>query len=209
MLDEEYITPEQMSMMEKEAIKRGISVEEMMENAGREVALFIEKKFGSLKGKKILVFCGTGNNGGDGLVAARYMAEKGAKVKAVLLGREEDIKTEEARKNWHRFKGEKIVAYNAELLQNLEVPDAVVDAIFGTGIRGRIREPARSAIEMINRMNCYRVAVDIPSGLDPLTGELYDVAVKADATVSIHKPKLGLKGKNEITGELYVAKIGI
>lgn len=204
-----YITPEEMARIEREAINMGISVEDMMERAGMEVALFLKRKIGDLKGKSVLVFCGTGNNGGDGLVAARYLLSMGADVKVVLLGKEDEIKTEEARKNWKRFEGEKIQAKEPDDLQRIKRTDVVVDAIFGTGIKGRVREPARTAIELINRMECYKVSVDIPSGLDPLTGEVHDVSVRANATVALHMPKIGLKGKEEFTGEVYVAPIGI
>ncbi len=204
-----YITPEEMARIESEAVTRGISVEDMMEKAGMEVALFLRRKLGDLKGKMVVVFCGTGNNGGDGLVAARYLRSMGADVKVVLLGKEDEIKTEEARKNWKRFEGEKIQAKEPGELQRIKNPDAVVDAIFGTGIKGRVREPARTAIKLINGLECYKVSVDIPSGLDPLTGEVHDVAVRANATVALHMPKIGLKGREEFTGEVYVAPIGI
>jgi NAD(P)H-hydrate epimerase len=198
-----------MKQIEEEAVKRGITVEKMMENAGKEVAQFVRKKLGNIEGKKIFVFCGTGNNGGDGLVAARYLAQMGGDVTVFLLGSEESIKTFEARKNWEAFQGKKFVVTEPSQLSFKDEPDVVIDAIFGTGVRGKIREPARTAIQLINRMRCFKVAVDIPSGIDPLTGDVHDVAVRADVTVTLHRPKLGLKNRKEFTGEIYVAPIGI
>lgn len=197
-----------MSKLEEESIRKGITVEQMMENAGKQVAEFIAKKFRDLRGKKVTVFCGLGNNGGDGIVAARYLKELGAEVTAILLGRENEIKTKEAKKNWDMFDGMKLYATESFDFDSLNKPEIIIDAIFGTGVKGKIRDPARKAIEFINRSKAYKVSVDIPSGLDPLTGEVEDISVKADATVTMHKPKTGLRN-TEFTGELYVASIGI
>jgi NAD(P)H-hydrate epimerase len=88
-------------------------------------------------------------------------------------------------------------------------PDVIVDGILGTGISGEIRDPYASAINYINRSNCFKFSVDVPSGLDPQTGETANIFVKSDMTVTFHKMKQGIPKRKDLTGELYAEKIGI
>src|SRR5713226_3447460 len=137
-------------MMKEEAhaASLGIGVGKLMENAGAEVAREVERRYGPLFGKRVLVVAGSGNNGGDGFVAARYLAARGSKVKVMLLSSPESIRTKEAETNWKRL-GETAVqtqvALDASELSRLagefERAEIVIDAIFGTGIRGEVREP--------------------------------------------------------------------
>jgi NAD(P)H-hydrate epimerase len=87
--------------------------------------------------------------------------------------------------------------------------DIIIDGIFGTGIKGEIREPFSSAIDLINASNAYVVAVDIPSGLDPNYGTFHQKCVKANATVTFHRIKKGLTAKKDYTGKVHLEKIGI
>ena len=188
----------------------------MMENAGHGVADFIVKKFKArLKNKKIVAICGTGNNGGDGFVASRHLAGYGAKIIIILLGNPSDLRSEEARLNWGII--EKMdsvdVVFGKELgdksrLQIINA-DIVIDSIFGTGIKGEIREPHASAIDAINDSRAFVLAVDIPSGIDPNTGKTHDKSVKADATITFHRPKVGLAKGRKYTGSISVEWIGI
>jgi len=89
------------------------------------------------------------------------------------------------------------------------IPDVIIDAILGTGISGEIREPYVSAINYINNSSCFKFAVDVPSGLDPQTGETANIFVKSDMTVTFHKMKQGIPKRKDLTGELYAEKIGI
>ncbi len=100
-------------------------------------------------------------------------------------------------------------SFMRELAEALSGADIVVDAVFGTGIKGELRDPHASVIEKINESKAFKLSVDVPSGLDPLTGELCNRAVKADATVTFHRPKKGLLLRTEIMGELVIANIGI
>ena len=170
----------------------GISTLQLMENAGKEIAREA-KNYG-----RIAIFCGTGNNGGDGFVAARHLAG---------LGKEVAVYT---------FKGEKSDAaeYNFEILQNMDVPihyidflnldfkeknkelegfDCIIDALVGVGISGELREPMKSIVELINSLDAYKIAVDVPTG-----------HLNADIIISFHNPKEFNRGKNE-----KVADIGI
>ena len=88
-------------------------------------------------------------------------------------------------------------------------PDIIVDAILGTGIVGEIREPYASAINYINKIDCYKFAVDVPSGLDPQTGDTANIYTKCNLTVTFHKMKQGIPKRKDLTGELFVEKIGI
>jgi NAD(P)H-hydrate epimerase len=189
----------------------------MMENAGHGVADFIISKFkGKLRGKRIVAICGTGNNGGDGVVASRHLSHYyGATVQLVLLGFPNDLRTEEARINWEIIQKmdsiETMFGYeiNDEIKKSIQNADVIIDGIFGTGIRGEIREPHASAIELINKSKAYIVSVDVPSGIDPNSGRAHDKSVKADATVTFHRMKIGLLNNKKYTGVIHVEKIGI
>lgn len=189
----------------------------MMENAGHGISDFIASRFRNMKNKKVVAVCGTGNNGGDGFVASRHLAGHGARITVVLLGSPPDLRSEEARLNWGII--EKMDSI--EIIFGKEVNDAIkkrilgagviLDSIFGTGIKGEVREPHASAIDLINRSKAYVLAVDIPSGLDPDTGEVHDKVVKADATITFHRMKAGLakRGARKYTGPVSVERIGI
>ena len=206
-----------MKILERNSEYLGVSREILMENAGKEVAKALESKFG--QNIKVAVVSGLGNNGGDGLVAARYLTRSN-EVSVILLGSEVQIKTALAKKAWNRLKNLRhtvtiFQAKSESTLTELEnvIRDAavIVDAIFGTGIKGKIRGLPRKAIEIINKSGRQVVAVDVPSGVNPDTGEVHGIAVKASLTVTFHAAKPGLvkPEAKEYVGELVVADIGI
>jgi ADP-dependent NAD(P)H-hydrate dehydratase / NAD(P)H-hydrate epimerase len=182
----------------------GVPSLELMEAAGREVATAV----GDLRPEgPVRVVCGKGNNGGDGLVAARYLAEAGHEVEALLLWPAEEL-SGDAAANLERFRAERL---DGDPVARLAESGAVVDAIFGTGFSGSPREPAAAAIDAINRCGAPVVACDIASGVDASSGEVEGAAVEAAITVSFHAAKLGHRiapGKWH-TGELRVVPIGI
>jgi hydroxyethylthiazole kinase-like uncharacterized protein yjeF len=185
---------------------RGVPSLELMETAGRAVAEAAAETAGE---GRAAVVCGKGNNGGDGLVAARVLREMGFEVDALLLAPGEQL-SEDARANLERFDGARHVGLG-ELPGALDGAGVVVDAIFGTGFAGAPRDPARSAIDAMNEASAPVVATDIASGVNASTGEVEGKAVRADLTVTFHAPKLGhwvAPGKEHI-GELRVAPIGI
>ncbi len=210
----DYITPEAMSELESGAAAYGLSVKELMENAGRGVADVVLSRYGAVG--RVCVVCGGGNNGGDGLVAARYLSAR-CGVKVILLTAPEKIRTEEARENWQALAGTKAelhVADEAGALAQyssiMEEADVIVVAIFGTGVKGGVvKEPYATAISMVNASRGIKVAVDLPSGIDPTTGAASRPSVRADVTVALHLPKVGLRGREEFTGEVVVVPIGI
>ena len=189
----------------------------MMENAGHGLADFIILKFrGKLRGKRIVAICGTGNNGGDGFVAARHLSYYyGASVQLILLGFANDLRTEESRINWQiiqKMHSIEVITgneINDKIKKTIEYADVIIDGIFGTGIRGEIREPHGSAIKIINKSKAYVVSVDVPSGIDPNTGKAHDISVRADATVTFHRMKIGLLNNKKYSGSVHIEKIGI
>ena len=145
----------------------------MMENAGASMVKRIIEKFSDISSKKILVFAGLGNNGGDALVVARHLAGYGSKVIVILLGNPSDIKTIECKTNWEILEKMKSIqiGFGPDDASKFDV-DIIIDGILGTGISGEVREPHASAINLINKTKAYKVSVDVPSGLDPDTGEI-------------------------------------
>ena len=204
------ITVDQMYNIENKGHDMGFLKKFMMENAGAAAVKRLVEKLGNVESKNILIFVGMGNNGGDGLVMARHLAGYGAKVTVMLLGSPEKIKTEESNWNWSILqKMPSVKLMSGDSLNFDFKPDVIVDGILGTGISGEIREPYASAINYINEADCYKFAVDVPSGLDPQTGETANICTKCDLTVTFHKMKQGIPKRKDLTGELYAEKIGI
>ena len=203
------ITVDQMYNIENKGHDMGFLKKFMMENAGAAaVRRLLEKT--DVESKNVLIFVGLGNNGGDGLVMARHLAGYGAKVTVMLLGSPEKIKTEESNWNWSILqKMPSVKLMSGDSFEFNFKPDVIVDGILGTGISGDIREPYASAINFINKANCYKFAVDVPSGLDPQTGETANICSKCDMTVTFHKMKQGIPKRKDLTGELFAEKIGI
>ena len=204
------ISVDQMYQIENNGHDMGFLKKFMMENAGAVAVRRLVEKTGSVESKNIVIFVGLGNNGGDGLVMARHLAGHGANVTVMLLGTPDKIKTEESNWNWSIL--EKMPS--VKLMSNSSIgfdfkPDILVDAILGTGITGEIREPYASAINYINETECYKFAVDVPSGLDPQTGDTANIFTKCDMTVTFHKMKQGIPKRKDLTGELFAEKIGI
>jgi NAD(P)H-hydrate epimerase len=185
----------------------------LMENAGRSVSDVISCEY---KPCKVLVFIGKGNNGGDGLVVARHLANRGFLVQVAFL---EDPT---------RFKADSLLNFSivskmniprslmaafseGEILELCQETDLVVDAIFGIGIHGPMRGIFEKAIRAINGSQRPVVSIDIPSGLDADNGQVHGVAVKATRTVTLALPKRGLfEGEGpRYAGEIEVADIGI
>ena len=204
------ISVDQMYQIENKGHDMGFLKKFMMENAGASAVRRLVEKFESVDSKNILIFVGLGNNGGDGLVMARHLAGYGAKVTVILLGDIDGIKTDESNWNWSILeKMSSVKLTNGDSINFDFNPDIIVDAILGTGISGIIREPYASAINYINECDCFKIAVDVPSGLDPQTGETANIYTKCDMTVTFHKMKQGIPKRKDLTGEVFVEKIGI
>ncbi|MFQ5887618.1 MAG: NAD(P)H-hydrate dehydratase [Candidatus Hydrothermarchaeales archaeon] len=193
MKQQSRITAKEMRIIDINSEYLGVPVLKLMENAGRGVAGAIKEKI-DVKNKDILILCGTGNNGGDGFVAARYLVKEGAKVEVILIDEEERIRTSESRKNWEKIKGENNITTKIFVRQE-EISydrDIIVDALLGAGVKGELREPVKSIVRSINASTAFKASVDIPTGIDP-EGDKGEQHVKADLVVSFHKAKRGLE----------------
>jgi NAD(P)H-hydrate epimerase len=194
----------------------------LMENAGRSVAehiieLIKQKKCHTRTRVRTTIVCGSGNNGGDGFVIARYLRHnRGYDVKVYILKDESQFKGD-ALTNLVIIKkiGLQVTLLTEnkvrEFKKNLAKATVIVDAIFGIGLKGKITGFYKKVIELINNSNKLIVSVDVPSGIDADTGETLGTSIKADITVTMHLPKKGLmvgQGKKN-TGKLVVADIGI
>ena len=214
------VTGSEMKELDKFVIDfLGIPAEILMERAGLGVAENILNYFPLERYKKVLIVCGPGNNGGDGMVCARYLWDKDYEVKVVLLSDKEKYKGEALtnlkileKLNFSLEKPENISAFK-DLLYFFS-PQIIVDAIFGTGLKRVIEGFFKEVIEEINAYKIKKeakvVAVDIPSGVCSETGQILGTAVKADLTVTFELPKVGhffYPGK-EYTGKLEIVPIG-
>jgi len=212
------VTAEQMRHLDTAASQEyGISSLILMENAGRAVAdktaAFME---GSVVGKRIVIFSGKGNNGGDGFVVARHLANRGADVKVFLLNPREEI-AGDALINLQILEklGISISIIGPRDVQRVKVSllysDVIIDAIFGTGFRGKATGKAAWVIEAINDCSKPVIAVDLPSGLEADTGKVEGPCIRASLTCTLGLPKLGfyLYPGAEFCGEIAVMDISL
>jgi hydroxyethylthiazole kinase-like uncharacterized protein yjeF len=206
------LTPSEAGVLDRESQARGVAAVTLMENAGRAVAGAAAAVAGGLYGTRAVVVCGKGNNGGDGLVAARHLARSGVRVSLLMLAEPEDLR-EPSATNFARLDevDVRVRSFSAPLLaRELARADVAVDAIFGTGFRGAPEEEWAAAIEGLNEGGAPIVAVDIPSGVDGETGAVEGEAVWADVTVTFGAAKTGvvLLPGAERAGIVEVADIG-
>jgi NAD(P)H-hydrate epimerase len=206
-----FISSREMRALEANAEYYGISLLQLMENAGRNVAEEVMSRFA--KEKKIVVFCGLGGNGGDGFVAARHLLAAGYNVSVVLMGKDRDINHESAMKNWNILESLQAEISLMEITDSTVIPkldaDVVIDALLGTGTKGKLKPPISIVVGCINSMRAFKLAVDVPTGIDSDTGEVLGAAVRADLTVTFHKGKSGLNKAKKYVGELVIKDIGL
>ena len=198
--------------------KFGIPGLMLMENAGRGVAEIAQRCFGPLKNKDLLIFCGKGNNAGDGFVAARHLLNAGAKITVVLMASPRKL-TGDAQANFkslnqlRQSKSNSLLfkSYSRPLLSKLPRPALILDAMFGTGFTGKVSQPFAGAIKWINEQGVPVLSVDIPSGVDGTTGVVENLAVRATCTATFGLKKTGLlcnQGQDDV-GSVSVLDIGI
>ncbi len=219
------IGSEAMTGADLRAQKLGVPGQRLMEHAGVAVAAAVKAvaaATGRWRRGPILILCGPGNNGGDGLVAARHLARAGADVVAVLVSSSAQPSTADAIRNWNRLDREpRVRRIHATtglelkvLAKDIDRASVVVDALLGTGVRGALRDPIRSAVELALRARAARVpivAVDTPTAVDLTSGDATEPVVQADLTVTFHRPKTGLLTRRgaALAGKVLVAPIGI
>jgi NAD(P)H-hydrate epimerase len=207
------ITTDRMAAVDANAAALGVPRKQLMESSGNAVAR--EVRAVAQPGAAVALVCGRGNNGGDALVAARFLDEYDVAVH--LLGRPETIRTDIARENWAALAHADVPTETVTDSRDFalagpdgDAPDVVVDAMLGSGIAGGLREPERTAAEAINATDATAIAVDVPSGIDADTGEppggSGSTAVEADRVVTFHDEKPGL---GSLDAAVTVADIGI
>lgn len=192
----------------------------LMENAGRSSVELMELHFGRLRNSSVLVVCGKGNNGGDGYVIARHLYNRGAEVTVLCLGKENELKRD-AKINFRILKEIiriekpdrlKLFLYGSgRTLSSLTEKDFIIDAIFGTGFSGEVKKPYSKVIDWINKQPSRVISIDIPSGIDASTGEVFKNAVKANLTITMGHKKIGLVCGSgaSVAGSVRVADISV
>lgn len=194
------ISSQDMRVLEaKSSIPRSV----LMENAGKAVYRVIRQRF-DLKDKKILLVCYHGNNGGDGFVAARHLADD-AETDILFIGDESRLK-KEALSNFKKIEHNEKIQFLTDDEVDFGEYDIIIDAILGLGIRGRLNREISAVIDDINNSGAYKISVDIPTGLDPDSGGVIDKIVNADLIVTFHDLKNGLEKFQEKT---VVVDIGL
>ncbi len=192
---------------------------QLMENAGRAVALAVKREFDLCKRPscRVSVVAGKGNNGGDGFVAARHLEGMGVAVRVFLVARQGDMKGDAAvnMNIWRKSGGEVVViASPADLKRHsaaLKHSSVIVDALFGTGLSSPVKGVCAGVIGLVNSLGKKVISVDVPSGVDASTGAVLGAAVRADITVALALPKTGLYvyPAREYAGRVEVADIGL
>ena len=211
MILDAYLKAREIQAVEFNANYLGVSNLLIMEKAGAAVADVVSAKV--KPGAKVLVACGLGGNGGDGFVAARHLLDRGYRVKALLVGNQNSIRSGETRHNFEvaqRMTGSlelKVIEDSSQV--GLIEADAIVDALIGYTYHGGLSPVTKAMINAINASSAYTVSVDTPTGLVVDTGDAPEECVEADTTVTFHKPKTGFKNKPRQIGKLVVAKMGL
>ena len=226
---EQYLPDKQCLVMSRDQVRAfdswaintlGIPGVVLMENAGRSCAELIKEKLAGASEVKVCIFCGTGNNGGDGYVIARHLLNSGFKITIVICGDRSKIKGD-AKINLDILEGlnqpiEQLDLKSDNIAGRIKTytagADMLVDALFGTGLKGQLSDVYKELIESINSQDCPILAVDIPSGLDCDTGEPLGTAIKANYTVTFVAVKKGFISADKAaryTGGIFVASIGV
>lgn len=193
------ISATEMRVLDRNAQHFGVSILDLMENAGKAVADAALRDLGA-SGRRVLVVCGTGNNGGDGFVAARHLA-KAAHVTVLLARPPDQLSTEEARTNFARIKDLHTLEGLDKSEGAMEDAELIIDALLGIGAEGALREPYATLIREMNASGRPILSVDVPSGLGA------SPVVKPKVTVSMYDAKEGMTPEN--SGTIRVADIGI
>jgi len=203
------LTTEQMAEVDRMMIEEyGILLIQMMENAGRNLAEQAWRMMGGeLSGRRVVVLCGKGNNGGGGMVAARHLHNRGAVVSVKLAGDPAGLKEIPA----HQWDILQVMALTQTDDPDLAGADLIVDAIIGYGLTGDPRDEAADWIRRANAAGRPILALDAPSGLDTTSGRPGEPCIRATTTLTLALPKTGLvtPAAQGVVGELFLADISV
>jgi len=222
------ITSEEMAILDNNSEWLGIPKSHLMECAGYSFTSELISKGFVKQNFKIAIFCGTGNNGGDGFVIARHLSAYGFQILVILVGSPDKIRTPEAQLNWDIIHNNlnysiltEVITDSSELpnikliLENDDSYNLIIDGLLGTGIKGQIREPISSTIDLINDLKevwpdrLKIVSIDVPSGFDPNTGRVSHKTIISDLVITFHRQKKGMEKKSKYIKEIVVTSIGI
>ena len=208
-----YLTAGQMREVDRAMVEDlKIGLIQMMENAGRNLARLARRRFinGNPQGKKVVVLAGTGGNGGGALVCARWLHNHGSDV-AVFVTRTHQDFTPVAAHQLEILLRMQLSVSQAVALESAESPELIIDGVIGYSLQGDPKEAAADMIRWANAQVAPVLALDAPSGVDATTGNVFDPAIKATATMTLALPKEGLRapGAEAQVGELYLADIGV
>ena len=208
---DKVISSRKMRALEINSEYFGISLLQLMENAGKNVAQEIALRFPSKR--KVTIFCGLGGNGGDGFVAARHLLSLGFQISVIIVGKSKLINHKASLKNWNVLKNLSDYISITEISDSSDIPNVnaeiIIDAILGTGNKGKLRQPVKKIVEFINTLDAEKVSIDIPTGLDADTGETLSATIKPNLTITFHKIKPGLIHSKYFCGEIIVSDIGL
>lgn len=213
------MTREQVRGVDSWAINQlGVGGVVLMENAGRSCAELVKEKLAAIANPSVSIFCGTGNNGGDGYVIARHLLNSGFNVSVMICGDRSKIKGD-AKINLDILErmGQRIelLSLNSDIAGKIKTfaagSDMIADCLFGTGLTGRLSGEYIELIESINGLQLPVLAVDIPSGLECDTGQPLGAAIEAACTVTFVAVKKGFTFPQAAayTGDIFIASIGI
>jgi len=214
-MDIPTVTKEQMRTIDEYAEKHfGVELLQLMENAGRNVASLARDMLGGAKGREILILAGKGHNGGDGLVAARFLQNWGAKPTVIIAGHPDELKQLTKEQNGILRSMFVNTLYPTNVMQFEPVfkhTDLIIDGLLGYNISSDPQGMYANLIQLANNSGKKILAIDLPSGLDPDTGRPYNPCIRAKATLCLTLPKKGCLEKNakQFTGDIYVADLGV
>jgi len=214
-----YITPAKMREIDKQTQDEfDIPATILMENAGRAVFQTAMEMLFRKENKKVVIVSGSGNNGGDALVAARHLMNNGIETDIFSVVPIEKLYGE-AKANYNRAeKVSNTISKSIKILskENLSVfkdkvieAQLIIDGVFGIGLDREVKEPQKTVIQLINESQKSVLAVDVPSGLDATDGKMFGVCIKAEKTVTFALPKTGFRGNEKYTGKVITADISI
>ncbi len=183
-----------MNAIDKAAVRYGMPIELMMENAGRAISLEIKKRFQNSR-TKIVCLAGKGNNGGGIIAAARHLSCFNFRITLIILSsRNSQSKPSKLHFSLIRKNPKiKVICVSKrtlnEVFSSINKAQVIVDGIFGTGFKDQVREPEYSIISMVNTSNAFVICNDVPSGINADSGKTSNTSIKADYVVVLHKPK--------------------
>lgn len=203
----------QMRRIDRNAVKNGIKIELMMENAGKALVLFLKGKFGDLCGKNVVCVTGKGNNGGGVIASIRHLRYYGANATLLLVFPKRTL-SKPAKFHLSLLDTKtRVIEYGSKnckkFFAKIQNADIIIDGIFGTGFCGKIDDSVTSIISNINRSKSYILSNDIPSGIDADTGHINTIAVKANFTVVLHRPKKWMHEMDLPPSKYSIESIGI